>query len=132
MLTITLPIYWTRGVRKPKTSLMGMNWYRNAHFQEQNKFKQEFGELVLNQIKGNLIKFDKFETDIKVFYKSKVCDPSNIVPLTEKVILDTLQSAGILKQDNVQHHIRGTWSVAGLDKDNPRCEITIKSYKEPK
>jgi 2-hydroxychromene-2-carboxylate isomerase len=127
---MVLPIYWTK-IRKTKKStnhLLGMNWFRNAHYFDQNTMKQEMTELVLNQIKNSTIKFEQFQTHYRLYYKSKVCDPSNIIALIEKVSLDALQTASILKEDNVQYHKQSSWEVVEQDRENSRCEIIIKAF----
>jgi hypothetical protein len=54
---ITLPIYYTekRKTKPDKTIMIGMSWYRNAHYHLQNKLKQHYNQLVTVQyltIKG--------------------------------------------------------------------------------
>ena len=131
MLNLTLPIYWTnQKVRvKSTTHLLGMNFYRNAHHHIQNKLKQEISELVYNQL-DSPPKFTTFSTHYKLYYKNNACDPSNIVPLIEKVLLDALQHSEVIANDNVKFHLSSSWEVVGQDRDNPRCEITIKEHNE--
>lgn len=125
-IQVTLPIYWEQQfkTKPPKVWLCGMNNYRNWHHHTSNSWKTHYHELVLSQLPDNP-QFNQFTLDIKLYYK-RSCDPSNVVPLMEKAFLDALQSANLIPEDNVLHHISTTWTVAGQDKDNPRCEITIK------
>ena len=121
MISIELPIYWTTS---SKTILLGLNWYRNAHYHLQNKFKQEFTELVQKQAPSAAIS-GPFSLTAELYYKNPTCDPSNIIPIIEKAVLDALQISGTIQQDNVLHHLGTSWTVAGQDKLNPRCIITV-------
>jgi hypothetical protein len=127
MLTITLPIYWTKEFARkdPITVLTGMSWYRNAHYTDQNRWKQEFADKVNEQIPLNTVIEGRYTLSILLYYKNPQCDGSNIVPLIEKVLLDALQNQKVVRQDSVKFHIGSTWMIAGQDKLNPRCEITI-------
>lgn len=123
---ITLPIYWTE-VKKTKPNkvwLCGLNNYRNWHYHTSSKWKNDFHQLVIDQLPNSSPTIDKFTLHIKFYYKN-VCDASNVVPLMEKVLLDTLQEEGIIINDNVNYHLGTTWEVSGRDKENPRVEITI-------
>ncbi|AGM46930.1 hypothetical protein AD45P2_00570 [Alteromonas phage vB_AmaP_AD45-P2] len=126
MIKITLPIYWTQHfkTKKDKTVLVGMNWYRNAFYIVQNKMKQKFSGLVEDQLDGTRIQ-GPYTLHIDLYYKNPTCDGSNIVALMEKVALDALQHNKAVEQDNVLFHLGTTWNVAGRDKENPRCEISI-------
>ena len=124
---IKVPIYWTKTFKtKPdQTILVGMNWYRNAHYHDQSKWKREFHEIIDNQCK-NMTPIDgSYILNIKIYYKNAACDGSNISSLIEKAVLDALQSNGILVNDNVNYHLGTVWGVAGQDKENPRAEIEI-------
>lgn len=125
-MIFTLPIYYTYGVRKPKTVLVGMNFYRNAVFHLQNNVKQEFTEHLHNQFKGIGPIIGQYRIQYTVYYKNPSSDGSNIVALSEKFFLDALQSYGLVREDNVQHHLGSTWYVGGCDKLDPRVEITIQ------
>ena len=129
-MQIELPIYWTKHfkTKPPKTILCGMNWYRNAHYIDQNNFKRDFSELVAKQVNSCTIA-PPFLLEIGLWYKNPSSDPSNIVPLIEKVLLDALQSSNVIENDNVKHHLGTCYTVLGQDKENPRCIITIKEHK---
>lgn len=123
-IVYTVPIYWQQ--TKKKTVLVGMNAYRNWHPMISAKFKREFTELVHKQVHNPVLLTEPYRTDVKLYYKNSICDGSNIIAVIEKVFLDALISAGVLPNDTVQWHLGTTWEVAGQDKLNPRCEITIK------
>ena len=125
-MTITLPIYWTKGKLKPKIHLVGMNFYRNAHHFDQAAIKRDFTNLVSAQLPAQLPSFSKFTVTYSLYYKSPVCDGSNIIALIEKMYLDALSTNAIISDDNVQYHQGSTWSIIGQDKLNPRVEITIQ------
>ena len=122
---LSLPIYWTKGVHSPKSILVGINWFRNAHHFEQAKFKRDFHELLSSQLYNVAPISSTYTMNYRIYYKNPSCDGSNIVALIEKVVLDSFQQAGILQSDTVKFHLGSTWSIAGQDKQNPRCEIEI-------
>ena len=126
-MTIVLPIYYTQELKMKanKTSLVGMNLYRNAHYFLQNAMKKHFQELVLEQLPPVEQQLKQFTVDYKIYYKSPVCDGSNIVALIEKFYLDAIKTHGLISDDNVNYHVGSTWSVAGKDAINPRVVVTI-------
>lgn len=127
-MTITLPIYYTQTFKtKPsKTFLVADNWYRNSHFYLKNKVKTHYHELVLNQT-FQMRKLTTFTIHYKLYYKNPSSDPSNIIHCIEKFILDGLQESGVLTNDNVKFHLKGSWEVVGQDKLDPRIEAEISA-----
>ena len=51
----------------------------------------------------------------------------NVCSMQSKVLNDALQEAGIVVNDNVQYCVGELAEVGGVDKSNPRCEITIEA-----
>ena len=127
-MTVILPIYYTQEFKtKPnKTSLVGMNLYRNAHYFLQNNMKKHFQDLVIEQLPSVVEVVQQFTVTYKLYYKSPVCDASNIVALIEKFYLDAIKEHGLIIDDNVNYHISSSWQVIAQDKTNPRIEVTIK------
>jgi hypothetical protein len=131
-MTIVLPIYWTKTFKtKPdKTILCGMNWYRNAHHFDQNKWKKEFAEIVHQQLPQEFIPLTTYKLFTKLYYKNPNCDGENITSLIHKVVLDALQEYNLAPQDSVKYHLGSAWVVEGQDKENPRAEITLIPIEE--
>lgn len=125
-MQLELPIYWTQHFSKkpPKTTLVSMNWYRNAYYYAQNSMKKDFHELVHKQLGEHKIE-GKFRLNLDIYYKNVNCDGSNVAALIEKFVLDALQQSNTIVNDNVKYHIGSTWKVIGQSRDNPRCLITI-------
>lgn len=129
---LVLPIYWVQKFKnkKDKVWLCGLNSYRNWHYHTSNKFKVEFEQLVTDQLESWSPIDNQFTLELQLYYKNPNCDGSNIIALMEKVVLDALQASDIITNDNVKYHLGSTWAIAGQDKLNPRCEITIKECND--
>lgn len=127
MIKLVMPIYWTKEFKTKKntTHLVGMSWYRNAHYRDQNNWKREFTEIVKEQIGSNGTYLNYYRLQMELYYKNKVSDGSNVIPVIEKVVLDALQDIGAITDDTVEFHLGSSWSIAGQDRENPRCEITL-------
>ena len=131
-MTIVLPIYYIQEFKTKanKTSLVGMNLYRNAHHFLQNAMKKYFQELVLEQLPPVEQKLKQFTVNYKIYYKSPVCDGSNIIALIEKFYLDSLKEHGLIADDNVKYHLGSSWTIIEQDKENPRVEVTIHKTEQ--
>jgi len=129
----SMPIYWTEKFKtKPdKVHLIGMNFFRNAHHFIQNKLKQDLEQYLKDSFNGSLdIITSTYKVHYTLYYKNPACDGSNIIALSEKIFLDFAQSVNLITNDNVKYHLGSSWSIGGIDKENPRVEITIKEYNE--
>lgn len=126
MVKITLPIYYEINykTKKNKQILVGLNFYRNAHFHISNKVKEHYHYLIKEQIKKE--KIWEFKTSCNVYIKNINSDPSNIESLMIKFTLDALQEYWIIENDNIKYHKWTLWGIYEIDKLNPRCEIEIK------
>lgn len=105
-----------------------MNWFRNAYHHQANAVKKHYDQMTQEQIINTVPIFGTYILEIHLYYKNPTCDGSNVFALTEKFVLDSLQAAGIVTQDNVKYHLGTHTYVKGQDKDNPRVEIFIKEY----
>lgn len=122
--TVTLPIHYTFTfkTKKPKTILVGMNWYRNAHFLASNKVKAHYHELVDRQLTAK--SFRKIRLEYRVFVGRRNTDGHNIRAVIEKFFLDGMVEGSHIKDDSIDYVV-GDTSIYGIDKYNPRIEISI-------
>ena len=123
-MKIILPIHYTQTykTKKSKTFLVGLNWYRNAHYLVSNKVKQYYHELVAKQIKKE--RFDKIKLHYKVYAQRNGTDGHNIRAVLEKFFMDGLVESGAIKDDDISH-VLGDTSEYFIDKESPRIEIEI-------
>lgn len=130
-MTITLPIYYVQEfkTKNDKTIMVGMSWYRSCKvYYLLNQVKQYYHTLVIDQLDSTKIP-SQYTLHLDIYYKNPSSDGSNIAAIMEKFTLDALQEHGTVVNDNVKYHLGSTWTIAGQDKDNPRCEITIKEVQ---
>lgn len=122
-LNLVLPIY----VGKNPPKLLGMNWYKDAHYRTANAVKQEYHKAIGKTLPKDFACLrSPVRTSYRLYYKNKLSDANNIISITEKFLLDALQEHGIIVNDNVQHYIKSSWEVVTQDRDNPRVEVLIE------
>lgn len=124
MIKLVLPIY--SHTTKNKVQLIGMNWYRNAHFQIECKVKKYYHQLVFSFLKRDDKLKGKIKTHYKLYYKNSQSDLMNVVSVIDKYVLDALQEAKVLENDNVLKYRECISEVIGQDKNNPRLEVIIE------
>ena len=122
MINVTVPIYIN--VSKKKVSLMGLNWYRNAHYQVLDKSKKEYLSLVDLDIDGDPIMDGTIHVHFKIFLKRKGSDGGNIRSVIEKFVLDAVKKLGYIVDDHAEIIVSDS-SEYHFDKDFPRAEITF-------
>lgn len=102
--------------------MVGLNWYRNAHYLTSNRVKHHYHELVAEQLKD--FKFTKIKLLYKVYAARNGTDGHNIRAVIEKFFMDGLVEAGAIADDDISH-VLGDTSEYYIDKDNPRIDIEI-------
>ena len=121
--TITLP--WKIPISKNKDFPINLNYYRNACFQELNKAKINFKELV-SPLLGSVLCMESCSLHYVIFPSSKrECDISNVCSIADKFFSDTLVSSGKITDDNFKVIPSITFSYGHVDPLNPRIEVTI-------
>ena len=121
--TITLP--WKVPLSKNKDFPVNLNYYRNACFQELNKAKINFKELV-SPLLGSVLCMESCSLHYVIFPSSKrECDISNVCSIADKFFSDTLVSSGKITDDNFKVIPNISFSYGQVDPLNPRIEVTI-------
>ena len=118
MIKLTLPFYLGK-------TMLGMNWYNKSHYHVKAKVKADFHKAVAMILKGEKLS-SPISTYYKLYYKNARSDASNIISVIDKFLLDALQEADAIEEDNVRHYIKSEWVVVAQDKDNPRIEVEIR------
>ena len=120
---ITLP--WKIPLSKNKDFPINLNYYRNACFQELNKAKINFKELV-SPLLGSVLCMESCSLHYVIFPSSKrECDISNVCSIADKFFSDTLVSSGKITDDNFKVIPNISFSYGQVDPLNPRIEVTI-------
>jgi len=129
--TFSVPIVVEMGVRKKKNYYLNLNSYRNWQFQLSNSIKKAFKILVADDIRS----LDKVTKPCKVTYviyypTKRAFDIDNIGSVVTKFTHDALVELDIIEDDN-HHFIKEiVYRYGGLDKESPRCDVTIEEYVE--
>ena len=127
-LTIEIP----RKTKAPKVFRINLNYTRNAHYQEMNKAKVMFMEIVeqlLIDSGQREITFDKPVTVTAKLYKqsNRRSDKHNFIGANTKFLYDALVNLGVLEDDNDSFIKVETFEETEVDKHNPRIEYTFGS-----
>lgn len=111
---------------RTKEMILNLNQYRNAHFFKLNNSKTSYKALMKPQIE-QLPVFNKISITYTVFFGSKrKTDISNVCSIVDKYFCDALVELGKLPDDNYDYIKEVIYRYGGIDKNNPRVEITLK------
>ena len=130
MISLELPIYYTfeRKTKKDNKILVGMNWYRNAHFRNSNQVKQHYHKLIHSKVMQSQKIKDKYMVSYVLYPSNANCDLMNVVSVIDKFLNDALQDCGVVVNDNIKFYKHMIATVKEIDKENPRIEIIIEEW----
>ncbi len=116
-----------RKTKADKKYYINLNIFRNTHYIVNNQAKQIYDEIVGEQLKG--IKFKKtIEITYRLFKSSnRRIDRANILSITDKFFCDCLVNNKCIEDDNDEYIQAQHYYSGGLDRENPRVEITIET-----
>jgi len=111
---------------KNKYFILNQNAYRNAHFRVLAKAKVNYTQIMQRQIQS-IGQFQSIEVTYKIYHGSKrKFDLGNVMAVQSKFFLDALVHWGAIVDDTYEYVTKETVIFGGVDKDDPRVEITIK------
>lgn len=126
--TLVSPLEVIYGAKKDGTEQkfrLNLNQYRNTHYIILNKAKIAYKELMKEQI-SRLPELSNISLHYTVYTKTKrEFDLSNVCSVADKFFCDALVELGKLPDDNIKYLSQISFSFGGIDKDNPRIEVTI-------
>ena len=131
MISLELPIYYTfeRKTKKDNKILVGMNWYRNAHFRNSNQVKKYYHWLIHSKIKQDQKIRGKYMLTYLLYPSNTNSDLMNVVSVIDKFLNDALQDLGVVVNDNIKFYKHMIATVKEIDKINPRIEIIIEEIE---
>ncbi len=114
---------------KGKKYYLNLNNYRNWHYIVSNNIKKKYKELLMTELSN--LKFKKPIVIKFYLYKGskRIIDRANILSIVEKFFCDALTRYECIKDDNDKFIEHTEYYTAGIDRDNPRCEINIIEIK---
>ena len=125
-MTITLPleVYYS----EKKKFILNLNNYRNAHYRILSIAKKVYTENLVERIKD----FAKFNDPVSLEYiyyakSNRRLDVSNPCSIIDKFTCDALVKAEIIEDDSFKQIKKVVYKFGGVEKDNPRCVLTIKN-----
>ena len=126
---LVVPIMLEAGIRKKKNFYLNLNKYNTWHFQEKNQLKKLFKISIIIQVR-DLQPIKCCKTTYTIYYPTnRKFDLDNIGSVVAKFTHDVLTEAGILVDDNYTILKELTYKFGGIDKNNPRCEVTIEEIE---
>lgn len=128
MWTISLPL--SVPVTKKKFFSLNLNIYRNAHYMVLNKAKSAFTDRILGSLK-KLPPQNHISLTYRIFLpNNRKADISNIGSIVDKFFSDALVDAGVIPDDNYLHLTHVQFFFGGIDRVDPRVEVTISPVNE--
>ena len=119
---------------KTKKFILNLNSYRNLHYRSLSSAKNKYKQLVLTKLyKRKHRKILKKPLTIQYDYwhgNARKHDVLNQISIIDKFALDALVSGGLLEDDNSDVIKQYIITDRGIDRENPRAEMRIRSYDE--
>jgi len=129
MIKVILPLYIDipRKTKKDKRYYLNINGYRNWCYIVNNQIKKKFKNKISSQL---IFKLNKPKIEYKLFYKDKRNrDKMNIITVIDKFFMDALVESNCFKDDNDKNTGEVIIRNPEIDKENPRCEVTLYNEK---
>ncbi len=131
-ISVPLFVLIPRKTKKDKKFILNLNTYRNTHFFILNEAKKLYSE----KIKKDLLNIKKQGFDFNGKWKilltyyngsNRIVDKSNPCSIIEKFVCDAMTNYKLWEDDNSNINPISTYEFGGVDKTNPRCDITFIS-----
>lgn len=122
--TLVLPIWILIGKTRYQLNL---NQYRNWYYRVSNNIKVKFKK----QVKDSLGFF--FLGEVEIHYKyyapdKRRRDLMNVIAVVDKFFQDAMTENGCIESDDTKTVVKVTSEYMGIDRENPRVEVTIKKH----
>ena len=124
-----MPLFIEIWVNKKRKVSLGLNTYRNLHFQVSNNVKKKYKDLVAEQMSGSID--TPIWLSITYFNPTKrKSDLTNFCSIHDKFFSDALVELWYIEDDNYDYIKEVKYIYWWYDKWNWRVEIEIYSLKK--
>lgn len=120
-ISVILPLSVTIG--RTRVS-MSRNRWENLHFRQKTKVKEIIREIVYKQVILCAYLGSSVSVSSVLYVDRLNCDLGNFNDVLLKICSDCLVKSGIITDDNVKVIRLETRLFGGVDKLNPRLEVT--------
>lgn len=128
IFTLQLPL--REKVNKRDYEAINLNIYRNQHHYKRNNQKKAFHERMKNPL-AKLPRLGKIWLHYEIYPKTRRrLDTMNPGSVIDKFFSDALVECGVLEDDNFDFVVFNSFCVVEVDKENPRCDVTIIELEE--
>lgn len=128
MYLVSVPI--SVQVSKQKRFYLNLNQYRNAHHFTLSKAKIVFHDIVKKRL-DHLPFMGKITLSYRLFVgTNQLIDTNNVCSIVDKFFSDTLVATGKIEDDNRHIVVGSEFLFGGIDKHDPRVEVTITPVTE--
>jgi hypothetical protein len=121
-IKIDLPLYVF--VSKIRKKWLTLNSYRNWHYSVSNNCKKKFKEDIKSSLDFKLMGQVRIDYEYYAPDKRKR-DLMNVISVIDKFFQDALVESGCIEADDVSIVIEVNSKFIGIDRENPRLEVTI-------
>jgi len=132
-MTLELPLYVTipRKKSKGKRISLNLNEYRNMKYFTLNIAKKLYRDIVWDAFiianRQGVTLNPPFRLTYTIYAPNKRrFDVSNVASVADKWACDALVELGLMDDDDYLHVPVVVYQFGGVDKGNPRCELTIE------
>lgn len=132
-VTISMPLFIKLAKKATgKKYHINLNNYRNWNFNASNKLKENYKNIAVEKLENApTIRAEKVTIIYELFRGDKrKFDLMNILSIHDKFFSDALVWLGCLPDDNIKHLDELIFKYGGIDKENPRVDITIITIKK--
>jgi hypothetical protein len=130
LISAPLHVMIPRKTMPPKKYILNLNYYRNWQGHQSNTIKIAYKEYFKDILEN--LKFPYRITIDFVLWKgsARSTDRANVLCIHEKFFCDALTEYGCIPDDNDNYIVSQTYRTGGIDRQNPRVDITITEYLE--
>ncbi len=128
---VSMPLFviLPRKTMPDKKFIINLNNYRNWQHHLNNQIKKKYAEIAQPKLEGL-----KFFLPISLTFTlwkatTRKMDRSNVLSIHEKYLLDAMTQNGCIVDDCDEYVYSTKYITGGLDRDNPRCDITIQEIE---